>query len=254
MNCHGDVIPCSPNTFDLGSPAVPFLEEYVGTIYVDRIYDDELLMDARIDNHFIILDDFNGWAQVLVGGATVDAPTRVTVFTGVVPNSSALRYSEIAPVHYGDAPASIDWDNKLIWLFSVVKINDDAEFVGRIQIKEGVPLGQLAADGLGLQIDNFNLSGETFGAGGRGVVPLVTVLNDAACYGIMIVHNPGVSDEFYVDAGAGWVLEGVQNNPALIPAGVAGNWNYMMVSGENGGVGGVNNELSLYKPYVLSYK
>lgn len=250
LNCFGDVIPCVSSTSDLGSLSKPFDEAFINTIHSD-----EVVLNAFKDNYLVILDDFKDWGKTIVNsGSSNDAPVRATVFTGVAPLSSCLRYAEIAPMRYGDAPARINWGKKLIWIFSIVRINSDAEFIGRMQIKEGVAIGQLVADGVGIQIDNYNLTGEAYGAAGRDTVALTTVLGSSFCYGVMIVHNPGVNDQFWIDSGNGWVLEGTIVDTTRIPSGLAGGWDYVIVSAENGVTGGVNNEMSIYKPYVWSKK
>jgi hypothetical protein len=224
---------------------------YLNVCYVDGLPVNPIT--PVLDNYFVELDDFKDWGKaVVLSGSSVDAPVRATVFTGVTPSSSALRYCEIAPMAYGDAPARINWDKKLVWIFAIVKINDDAEFVGWMHIQEGVNIGQLVVDGIGIQVDNFNLTGETYGTGGRTTVPLTTVMASSMCYGIKVVHTPGVSDEFFVNSGGDWVSEGMINDPTLIPSGMAGNWDYVVIAGKNGMTGGVNNEMSIYKPFVWS--
>ena len=263
----GDVIYVHPTTAGAGTnipPSFPYYRQEIGTVLVKDAAVGTFQCVARsmeiaplldFDNFPLILDDFSNWGEAYVGsGAHADAPVRITLYTGIVANSSALKYCETAPVRYGGAPASINWSKKLVFIFSMVRINNDAEFVGRIQIKNGVGLGALADDGLGIQVDNFNLTGETYGALGRGTVALTTVLTSASCYGVMIVHTPGVKTEFFIDSGGGWVLEGTQTDTTLIPTGMGGGWNYVVASGQNGVTGGVNDEMSLYKPYVLSYR
>ena len=266
----------SPVTEDLYFSAIHAADGYFGRLYIDNtntyldsdamgnmVFTDvatgtqtlaTLLGGGDLDDYSVALDDFSDWHQVIVNsGTTIDEPTRATVFTSAIPLSSALRYTEIAPIQYGAAPASINWDKKLIWVFSVVKINDDSDFVGRIQIKEPpMVAGQLVTSGIGLQMFNFALIGETYGGGGRDIVNLTTTLSSSFCYGVMVVHTPGKQDEFFINSGTGWVSKGLIADPTRIPSGMAGNWDYMVVSGENGVSGGVNNELSLYKPYVWS--
>jgi hypothetical protein len=264
-DCWGNIIPCVDNTYDLGQVSKIWHHGYVhelnsdsvitDSIDTDRIYNDDLLIDTFEDYYYITISDFYSWVSSTTGSGSVLArPSRATVFTGITPNSTAIRYAEIAPVSYGNAPAQVNWDNRFVWIFSVVKINNDAEFVGRIQIKEVVTEGQLAVEGLGIQVDNLSLTGESYGTGGRGTVNLLTVLNSSFCYGVKIELIPATRVDYYIDSGSGWDLKGTINDPTLIPQGWASGWDYLVISGKNGITGGVNNEFSIYKPHVWSMR
>ena len=180
-----------------------------------------------------------GWTEVLVGSGTSNlSPFSLDVRTGTTASSSALRQTQsLNGIHPGAGGYSaINYDKKLLLVFSLARANSDAQAVGRTQLKRAATIGALADLGLGVREDNLVLVGESYGSA-LGELDLSYTLTDATPVRIAIFHNPTVpSIQFYVN----WVLKDTQTTATKIPSGVAATDNFLVRSIANGITGGVN--------------
>jgi hypothetical protein len=118
---------------------------------------------------------------------------------------SGLSQSQIFNVDFG-LPLKIS--------FLLTRIGAGASSVGRIQLKTTQSDGSLAARGIGLQINNYSVAGESYGSSGA-TVNLGLTLADAQTYKIDIVHYPALRIEWWVNG----VLATKQTTVANIPSG-----------------------------------
>jgi hypothetical protein len=179
-----------------------------------------------------------GWtnAESAGTGAGLQQIMRQYVNTGATASSKYTFAAMIAGLAMSFAyNQGINWDKKLTLLFSLNRDTAEAESITRIQIGASSTSGVLAAKGIGLEINNMALTGESYGAA-RSTVDLSTTLTTAQWYQIKIEHNPGVSTEFFVNN----VSKGSITNTANIPSGQVSSIHYLLHSIQNGVSGGTD--------------
>lgn len=177
-----------------------------------------------------------GWSQTLVGsGSVLQIPALQGVGTGVAPNSSALLFMSMMCFAQGIGNYSrMNWNKKISLVFVYLREVSDAQVVARLQLKEAVTIGALAAKGMGVKVLNFALWGESYGTA-LGEIDLGITLNDTYEKQVVIFHDPGVPKiEWYVDG----VLKGTQSTAAYIPSGGGGASCRLVHSIANGAGGG----------------
>lgn len=181
--------------------------------------------------HFIVPVNA-GWTESNVNGTVVVNPLSLDLKTPVTANSRAMIYAYARFLRGSDAdPSYIDWDKKLVIVFSIRRTDNDPEVVSRFQLKEVNTEGDLAAKGIGILVKNLVLYGEAYDAT-REEVNLNTTLTDKYPYMIRIEHEPGTGCRFYVNN----VLAGTSTHE---PSGDAGATSYLVFSIVNGATGGV---------------
>ncbi len=129
-----------------------------------------------------------------------------------------------------------NWDKTAVMHFFVTRKGDDPQAVCRTQFKaDAYPpaAAELADAGIGLEVRNYSLYGESYGLT-RAEVDLETELCDDSSSEILIVHMPGEKIEWYIDG----VLKGMQTASGVLPCGVC-TMN-ICNSVKNGAGGGVN--------------
>lgn len=108
-----------------------------------------------------------------------------------------------------------DFGKPLKCSFLLTRIGAGASSVGRVQLKQTQADGALVAAGIGIQINNYDLYGESYGSS-DATVNLGVTMADAQTYRVDIVHYPGVRVEWWVNG----VLKGAQATAANIPSGI----------------------------------
>lgn len=198
-------------------------------------HDDELLPDLLKRAALLVVDTDYGWTGYDVGsGSGIMAPTYLQASTGATPNSSQ-RYRLLLRWQSPGASGwnKHNWDKKLYIVFNYTRMVSDSEVVARFQLKMTSAEGALAAHGLGIRLDNFDLVGESYGSE-LGEVDLGTSLTNDVPVRIGIVLYPGVSVKWYVNN----VEVGTQSTAAKIPSG--DDVTYVVLSIINGVTGGFN--------------
>lgn len=176
-----------------------------------------------------------GWTGSNVNGGTNPTLMAQENNTSITASSRGMAY--VGFVLMGTTignSAKADWTKKHYIAFNYARENSDAEAIARVQLKTVYTEGILAASGVGLQVDNLALTGESYRTA-RSTVDLgVTIVNKQA-YHILIIVTPGVSVEFKVDG----VSKGTINTAADVPNAdnIAA---YLVHSIVNGVTGGVN--------------
>ncbi len=160
-----------------------------------------------------------GWTETKVGtggGTSSQNPSYIVVNTGATADSSDLMYAGITGLECDGALVArnrINWDKKLYWGFGLSRQTDNALLVCRVQLKAVNTIGALAEDGLGVQISNLALVGESYGASGATTGTLTMTAN--ASYNMVVILTPGVKIEWLSNN----VLLGTQATAAKIPSG-----------------------------------
>ncbi len=169
-----------------------------------------------------------------------------TCHTTVAPNERGLQWTDCAFLSENNAHTTIDWDTAKVYLFNIMASGSDVQALRRFQIKCVNGEGILAAMGLGIELQNLLLFGETYGAA-RGTVNTTLTLTEWENYQIMIVHYPGSRVEWYANG----VLLGTYTTAANIPNGVVAT-NYLVHSIINGAAGGVDAMLAVGNLHIFS--
>lgn len=173
-----------------------------------------------------------GWTDGSTGGTVTIDPLRIICNTTAVAGRDGLAYCVAAFINsYFGAGSydAVDWNNKIIIAFDVVRTQGShADLRGRVQLKQVNTEGILAALGIGLEIQNYALYGETYGAA-RSTVSLGLTMTATYTYRIRIELFPGEKCDFYVND----ILLGSITTVANLPSGLAGATSYLVVSMDN---------------------
>jgi len=178
-----------------------------------------------------------GWtASVSGSGATIQKPVYLTARTGTTANSNAKLHTYAAGLSVGESAHSVvDFSKRTEMHFYIQRNSSDSEVVGHVQVKRSNAVGDLAEEGIGLRIENFNVIGEAYGTA-RNTVSLVTLTNyRPARFTIVLVPNTRV--EFWVNGELKGTLTG-----SAVPTGKTGD-TYIVVDIANGATGGVDARL-----------
>jgi len=188
-----------------------------------------------LDHYNVIRAPTNGgWNTSNVGSGNV----AISIFfisprSGTTANSQALAYVNTFGLNLTVNGYYIDWQKLLVLQFIVSRQNSDPEAVARFQLKESYSQGALTQRGVGVEISNYAMIGESYGTS-RGTVNLIT-LEDVKAYVVKIVKKAD-RVEFWVNG----VLVGSITNTAYIPS-VQGNTSgFLVASIVNGSTGGVD--------------
>jgi hypothetical protein len=228
--------------FERKRKQVPIAHGELHTRYsIDPISDVAYIGDPAyvfdfLDRYKVVMVPTNAnWSTSIVGsGVVMQTPLYISARSGTTANSQGLAYIYQRGLVSGNTTAtSIDWRKYLEWRFILDRANSDPECVARVQLKESYAQGALAQQGIGLEISNYNVKGESYGVA-RGTVNLVNLSNDVG-YIFKIVKKSNAV-EFYVNN----ALKGQITNPDYIPNVSSTVFSCFVVSMVNGSTGGVN--------------
>ncbi len=119
-----------------------------------------------------------------------------------------------------------------------MRYTSDVNFQGRFQVKDVGTLGQLAEKGIGLQIDNLALTGESYGEA-RGTVDLSTTLTVNVPYKITITLYPAtLYDTERVEFRVNNVLKGTITTANQVPNALGTAAAYVVASSLSTAAGG----------------
>jgi hypothetical protein len=180
-----------------------------------------------------------GWNVSAAGsGYVTSSPFYLAIATGTTANSKGLVYIYTFGLNSGTIPRRrVDWTKRLELLFVLAKVGNDPESVARIQLKEANTEGILAQKGIGININNYTMTGEAYGTD-RGTVSLGNIANDRAVRIKMVKANTEI--QFWVDG----VLKGTLTGTAV--PNVEGTTDACLVmSIINGATGGVDTFIAV---------
>ena len=146
-------------------------------------------------------------------GTTEQTVSHYRLATGATNPSTATLGSSAALGGLNVSAFSIDFGKKVIFGFNLTRINSVVGSVGRVQLKTTVGAGGLAVAGIGIQINDLALSGESYGSA-VATVSLGSIVNNQSV-DVMIIHYPQSRVEFWLDG----VYVAQQINAANIPLG-----------------------------------
>lgn len=153
--------------------------------------------------------------QVVNTASTQVLPGYMLLRTGATSGSLARRFSAdpIVGLNPGNIFSTDFGGRPFRFSFTVSRITSAANAIARAQYKNTQADGALAAAGVGIQINNFALFGESFGSALSSNNLGVTMV-DGSTYKVMIVVYPGERVEWWVDG----VLRATQTTTSAIPA------------------------------------
>ena len=200
----------------------------------DIFKDPKWLLDNLLSKYKIINLPTTGWLTNNAGsGAVSQSPSNFYVRTGTTANSRGLAYTDAYGLYHRNWVLGIDWGKKLEIALTIARQNSDSEAVARFQLKVGSSEGALTSRGLGLEIQDFALYGESYGSA-RGTISLGN-LTDGDSYHVKIVLVPNVRVEFWLNG----ILVGVLTGD-YVPTGTNTANHYFVASIINGATGGVD--------------
>jgi len=131
------------------------------------------------NSNFIMIPTAAGWSEVLTGAGQVrQEPMRHVVEILDVNVGSALAWTSAFGFNIGGHYGRINWDKHLYIILNYGIYYTEANLTRRVQIKELYALGQLAQMGLGFQVVNLVMTGESYGTA-RGTVALGNIVEVA---------------------------------------------------------------------------
>jgi hypothetical protein len=203
--------------------------------FADLFADPKWLLDNLFKRYRVYIIPTNaGWATSNVGsGSAGFASTYLAVLTGTTANSRGMALQGVFGLNPGNyGRHMVDWDKYLELRFGIARLRSDPEVVARFQIKESGVEGPLAEKGLGVEVRNFEVYGESYGTA-RGTVRLGTLADNRPAYARIVKRRDRV--EFYLNEALAGVLTG-----AYVPTGAPSTNCSFVHSIVNGPTGGVN--------------
>lgn len=192
----------------------------------------ELLFHLFNSGNFVNLPTNTGWDTANTGtGAVFTSPAYIYSNTGITANSTSRSFCSPMGLDTTDY-TKFNFDKRILICFNVGRLGSDTEVIGRIQTKTVITEGALAALGLGIQISNYTIIGETYNAA-RGTTATLYTLSDKEVAKVTIAHYPGQKVEYYING----ELKAIYSTVANIPSGSAGiAWVNSLINGATGGV------------------
>ena len=184
----------------------------------------DILIAAVARSNFMMIPTAAGWTEVLTGAGNVrQEPMRNLVEILDVNAGSAFAYATAMGFNIGGVYGNINWDKHLYLIFNYAIVRSEAALNRRVQIEAKSPpvLGQLTAQGIGFQVIDLAITGESYGTA-RGTVSLGNmVLISGTNYELIQVvieldpDTPAV--KYYIDGS----LAGSITNTDHIPSGLS---------------------------------
>ena len=176
------------------------------------------------------------WSETNVNtGDSYNDAGRLKSESGATANSSSVAYVRPSFIAIAQTVYYIDYSGNIKWLFNFACNTSDANALRRFQLKQNNGVGVLAQTGIGIEIQNLDVHGESY-ATARSTVDLSTTLTAEKQYQAMILHYPATPKvEFWLDVdGNGLALKGSITTSANIPQAVSTGDIYLCQTIENG--------------------
>ncbi len=168
-------------------------------------------------------------------GSNFQYITILDLRTGVNANSSARVSSGLFGLNFDQAGSiyAVDWDKKITMMFSIARTTAEAEAQMHVGLRENTNIGDIAAKGFGIVIDNLDMKGETYDTL-RAEVDFSLTMTTNRIYAVKIVHDPAHGQiEWFVDG----VSKGISTRE---PTTIADQLSYLFANIQNGGTGGTD--------------
>jgi hypothetical protein len=215
----------------------------------DEILDlnSEVLANLAKSSTFFMLPVSSGWTTALVGsGAVLQQPFRLYLQTGATANSSATAYAPFYGFNEDGFYYRMNWDKKLFFIFNLGRATADAEFIGRVQIKESSTIGNLAERGIGVLFKGYDFYVESYGTVREEINTGLTISSGRKYQIVVLLDNTVPEIKFYANG----VLVITQSDATYIPSGIGTVNINMLVSSQNGAAGGANPYITMMEPIV----
>jgi hypothetical protein len=211
--------------------------------YVDVFRNPKWLLDNLLGRYKVILYAPTGWVASNAGSGSFGAgPDSVIVRTGTTANSRGMGIAFPVALNSGDMDYRyVDWRKYLEINTIIFRSASDPEVIARLQLKETSTEGALTGRGVGVEIRNYAMYGESYGTS-RGTVA-IGVLSDRRAVKLTIVKRMD-RVEFYVNNVLQGSLEG-----AYVPADIGTA--YLVISIVNGATGGVDALFGATPPLII---
>jgi len=125
-----------------------------------------------------------------------------------------LHFSAIYGLNPGSSSGLINWDKDFHLRFTILRQTTSANAISRVQLKTALTDTDLASDGIGIVIKNYQIYAESYNTARQETDTTITMV-DLDEYTIDIVHTAGTDVKFYVN-GTLMVTHAVAAN---VPAG-----------------------------------
>ena len=206
----------------------------------------DILIAAVARSNFMMIPTAAGWTEVLTGAGNVrQEPMRNMVEITDTALGSALAHAAAFGFNIGGIYGRVNWDKHLYIIFNYAIYQSEADLTRRVQVKQANTTGQLAQMGLGFQVVNLVMTGESYGTA-RGTVSLgnMVLLSGSHYDQIQVIieldpDTPAVN--FYID---GSLVDSITNTDH-IPSGAGAAGTYLAHSIDRGG-GGLANVASVF--------
>jgi hypothetical protein len=207
----------------------------IPTLTLDQGTNNRIISPFPVKN--IVYPTAAGWSTSNVNGAVTPQVSRIYMSTSVTASSRAMAYISLFDLNSGDIASYLtDWSKRIELSFTITRATADTEVIARVQLKQANTEGILADKGIGVQISNYVMIGESYGAarGTTGTLKTLTTIQNAHVK--IVVTSAEV--EFWVN---GVLIESLTGN--AIPTGLGGADGYLVISIVNGGTGGADAQL-----------
>jgi hypothetical protein len=216
------------------------IDDIADSGYRNEIYRPDELKDIEV-----VIPTNAGWTTYVVGsGVCSFLPTYILLNCGITANSEIRARADIAGLNI-DTGWLINWNKPIRFRFSYIREVSEAEVIARVQIKDVFTEGILAAPGIGMQVDNYDISFESYGAA-RAVTASGVSCVSGKSKDILIAYYPGNRVEFYIN---GVLVATHTGNTIPIAGGGAGS-GMLIHSIKNGATGGVASYSYICSPRV----
>jgi hypothetical protein len=185
--------------------------------------------DRLEDSWRTIQINSSGWTSTQTGTASVDYRLHgFELSTGGTGSSVSKLTGLISGLNRGFTPPfGVEYGRRIQMSFIISRLNTVANAVGYIQLKTTTNVGDLAAVGIGVKIENYTLTGESYGTA-RQTLALGTLTDNTAVEITIIVESTAGIVQFYVNGEYVDELTGT-----ALPTNST-NTNYLVVSLTNG--------------------
>jgi hypothetical protein len=207
----------------------------------------ELLANLNIMGSWRDFPTTSVWNVANVGtGAVGYQPVWMYLKTGVTASSSATGYCGTLGLGKKEAASHwhYDWDKKMILNFVYSRWNSDAQAVGRVQLKPTNAIGALAAQGLGIRVENYTMYAESYGTELKSTE--IFTLTDIIDVQVTIILYPSQKIEFWINN----KKKATHSDAVNIPTGDSGASEYLVQSIENGVTGSVDCYQYISQPKI----
>ena len=170
---------------------------------------------SRTARRGLVVPTSTGLTSAVSGtGTTASLVTYAQLRTGATLGSLARLYStDVVSGLSQNQIFNVDFGLPLRFCFSLTRVTAGASAIGRLQFKTTQADGSLAAKGLGVQLNNYTLAGESYGSALATVA--LTTLTDGQTYKVEILHYPAQRVEWWING----VLTSTQTTLNAIPSG-----------------------------------